>query len=75
MLIQSIARGTVPLASDAVRALAWFDPREVEDALATVVSRLPGNAMAELAAFTIMSARSRIDLCASSRLPNPEAGP
>ena len=37
-------------AGDAVRALAWFAPREVEDALATVVSRLSDDDMAELAA-------------------------
>ena len=37
-------------AGDAVRALAWFGPREVEDTLVTVVSRLSDDDMAELAA-------------------------
>ena len=37
-------------AGDAVRALAWFGPREVEDALAAVASRLSAEDMAELAA-------------------------
>ena len=39
-----------PVASDAVRALAWFGPREVEDALAAVASQLSDDDMAELAA-------------------------
>ena len=37
-------------AGDAVRALAEFGPREVEDALATVAPRLSDNDTAELAA-------------------------
>ena len=37
-------------AGDAIRALAWFGPREVEDALAAVASRLSDYDMAELAA-------------------------
>ena len=37
-------------AGNAVRALAWFGPREVEDALAAVASRLSDDDMAELAA-------------------------
>ena len=37
-------------AGNAVRALAWFGPREVEDALAAVASRLSDEDMAELAA-------------------------
>ena len=37
-------------AGDAVRALTWFGPREVEDALAAVASRLSDDDMAELAA-------------------------
>ena len=37
-------------AGDAVRALAWFGPREVEDALAKVVNKLSDDDMAELAA-------------------------
>ena len=37
-------------ADDAVRALARFGPREVEDALATVASWLSDHDMAELAA-------------------------
>ena len=38
------------LAGDAIRALAWFGPREVEDALAAAASRLSDDDMAELAA-------------------------
>ena len=37
-------------AGNAVRALAWFGPREVEDALPAVASRLSDDDMAELAA-------------------------
>ena len=37
-------------AGDAVRALAWFGPREVEDALAAVANELSDDDMAELAA-------------------------
>ena len=37
-------------AGDAVRALAWFGPREIEDALARVAPRLSADDMAELAA-------------------------
>ena len=37
-------------AGDAVRALAWFGPREIEDALAIVAPRLSADDMAELAA-------------------------
>jgi len=37
-------------AGDAVRALAWFGPREVEDALAAVANELSDDEMAELAA-------------------------
>ena len=37
-------------AGDAVRALAWFGPREIEDALAAVASRLSDEDMAELTA-------------------------
>ena len=37
-------------AGDAVRALAWFGPREVEDALVAVSNKLSDDDMAELAA-------------------------
>ena len=37
-------------AGNAVRALAWFGPREVEDTLAAIASRLSDDDMAELAA-------------------------
>ena len=37
-------------AGEVVRALAWFGPREVEDALAAVASRLSDDDMTELAA-------------------------
>ena len=37
-------------AGDAVRALAWFGPREVEDALAAVANEISDDDMAELAA-------------------------
>ena len=37
-------------AGNAVRALVWFGPREVEDTLAAIASRLSDDDMAELAA-------------------------
>ena len=44
-------------AGEIVRALAWFGPREVEDALATAVPRLSDDDIAEPAATrAIMSA-------------------
>ena len=44
-------------AGDAIRALAWFGPREVEDALAAAASRLSDDDMAEfVAARAIMPA-------------------
>ena len=50
-------------AGDAVRALAWFGPREVEDALAAVVSRLSAEDMAERVDVHFLRGRSRVPIC------------